>query len=226
VTVESLPWLARPESDPDLDAPSSGKPVRSCWRCMTWTGDELGHRNPDDIGHSVDVSTMRRTCAVVSPPGSAPSPSTSSLLSMVSTSKWIVTREQPVAASQSPSGPHWRCRRRPRRATQPTRPGRETRSLADDLQGLCELGEDDLFGLDPIGQLEAGVVHGDRRGRGWALVHGQDRREDRRADGVAPAGQLEGEFGGEGLDTGGAGALPLRPQQPQGHLVGTGIAAR
>jgi hypothetical protein len=48
--------------------------------------------------------TMRRASAPVSPPGSAPSPSTSSLLSMVSTSKWMATRAQPVLASQSPSG--------------------------------------------------------------------------------------------------------------------------
>jgi hypothetical protein len=44
--------------------------------------------------------------------------------------------------------------------------------LADDLEGLGELGEDDLLGLDPIGQLQAGVVHGDRRGRGRAVVGG------------------------------------------------------
>ena len=46
--------------------------------------------------------------------------------------------------------------------------------LADDFEGLGELGEDDLFGFDPISQLQAGVVHGDRRGRGRALVGGQD----------------------------------------------------
>ena len=45
---------------------------------------------------------MRRTCELVSPPGSAPRPSTSWLLSLVSTSKWIATRVQPVPASQFP----------------------------------------------------------------------------------------------------------------------------
>jgi hypothetical protein len=43
---------------------------------------------------------------------------------------------------------------------------------ADDLEGLGELAEDDLLGLDPIGQLQAGVVHGHRCSRGWALVGG------------------------------------------------------
>jgi hypothetical protein len=41
---------------------------------------------------------------------------------------------------------------------------------ANDLQGLGELREDDLLGLDPIGQLQAAVVHGDRRGRGRAVA--------------------------------------------------------
>jgi hypothetical protein len=45
--------------------------------------------------------------------------------------------------------------------------------LADDLQRLGELGEDGLLGLDPIGQLQAGVIHGDRRGCGRALVGGR-----------------------------------------------------
>ena len=47
---------------------------------------------------------MRRTCAQVSPPGSAPRPSTISLLSIVSTSKWTAAREEPVAATHSSSG--------------------------------------------------------------------------------------------------------------------------
>jgi hypothetical protein len=97
--------------------------------------------------------------------------------------------------------------------------------VADDLQGLGELGEDDLFGLDPVAEFQAGVVHGDWRGCGRALVGGEDGGQDGRADGIASAGQLEGEFGGEGLDAGGAGTLPLRPQQPQGHTLGVGIAA-
>jgi hypothetical protein len=41
-----------------------------------------------------------------------------------------------------------------------------------DLEGLGELAEDDLLGPDPIGQLQAGVVHGHRCSRGWALVGG------------------------------------------------------
>jgi hypothetical protein len=59
----------------------------------------------------------------------------------------------------------------------------------------------------------------------WNPGCGQDGGQHRRANGVATAGHLEGEFGGEGLDAGGAGALPLRPQQAQGHPVTTGIAA-
>src|SRR5829696_2921403 len=47
---------------------------------------------------------MRRTWPLVSPPGSAPSPNTISLLSIVSTSKWMATRVQPVLASQSSNG--------------------------------------------------------------------------------------------------------------------------
>ena len=204
---------------------------------------------------------MRRTCAVVSPPGSAPSPSTSSLLSMVSTSKWMATREQPVPASQSSSGwvasrsssglkariPHWATLAMSSSAqacnpTKATRPGETVAGssactsgspcpvnaatamawnpgywlagvptsgvgvdphdgqvlaiaagqfrewgdtdralaaqgddpgrivLADDLERLGELGEADLLCLDPVAQLQAGVVNGHRHGRGRALV--------------------------------------------------------
>jgi hypothetical protein len=67
-------------------------------------GDELGDGEPDDISDGVKVVDDAPHLAVVSPSGSAPRPSTSSLLSMVSTSKWMATREQPVAASQSSSG--------------------------------------------------------------------------------------------------------------------------
>jgi hypothetical protein len=109
-------------------------------------------------------------------------------------------------------------------AAQGDDPGRIV--LADDLQGLDELGEDSLLGLDPIGQLQARVVHGDRRGRGRVVVGRQDGGQHGRADGIAPAGHREGELGGERLDAGGAGALPLRPQQPQGHTRIAGIAPR
>jgi hypothetical protein len=190
-------------------------------------GDELGDGEPDDIGDGVKVVDDAPHLAVVSPSGSAPRPSTSSLLSMVSTSKWMATREQPVAASQSSSGwvasrrssglkermPHWATLAMSSLA-QACSPTNATRS------------EDDLFGLDPIDQLQAGVVHGDRRGCGWALVGGQDSGQHGRADGIAPAGHREGELRREGLDAGGAGALPLRPQQPQGHIVGVDIAPR
>jgi len=56
------------------------------------------------MGRRIDVGDdAARACALVRPAGSAPSPSTSSLLSMVSTSKWIATFEHLVAASQSSS---------------------------------------------------------------------------------------------------------------------------
>jgi hypothetical protein len=54
------------------------------------------------MGRRIDVGDdAARACALVRPAGSALSPS--SLLSMVSTSKWIATFEHLVAASQSSS---------------------------------------------------------------------------------------------------------------------------
>jgi hypothetical protein len=97
--------------------------------------------------------------------------------------------------------------------------------LADDLEGLGELGEDDLLGLDPIGQLQAGVVHGDRRGRGRAVVGGQDGGQHGRADGVAPAGHLEGEFGGRVPGRWRCRRLAIAATAGAGYAVITGIAA-
>jgi hypothetical protein len=57
------------------------------------------------MGRCIDVGDdAARACALVRSAGSALSPSTSSLLSMVSTSKWTATFEHLVAASQSSSG--------------------------------------------------------------------------------------------------------------------------
>jgi hypothetical protein len=52
------------------------------------------------MGRCIDVGDdAARACALVRSVGSVLSPSTSSLLSMVSTSKWIATFEHLVAAS-------------------------------------------------------------------------------------------------------------------------------
>ena len=64
--------------------------------------DELGDGELDDVRGAVDVGDG--TSALVRPPGSVPSPSTISLLSIVSTSKWMATRVQPVAATHSIKG--------------------------------------------------------------------------------------------------------------------------
>jgi hypothetical protein len=71
--------------------------------------------------------------------------------------------------------------------------------------------EDDRLGLDAVAFLEAVVGHRDWRGRGGTVVRRQDRFEDRRAHGVAAAGDVERELGGERLDAGRAGAPPLGP---------------
>jgi hypothetical protein len=72
-------------------------------------------------------------------------------------------------------------------AAQGDDPGRVV--LANDLQRLGELGEDGLLGLDPIGQLQAGVVHGDRYhrdgGSGAAVVILADRLEQTRMAALA-----------------------------------------
>jgi hypothetical protein len=89
--------------------------------------------------------------------------------------------------------------------------------LADDLERLTELPHDHVLGLDPVTQLQAGVVHGNRRGRRRAVMRGQHRREHRGPDRVTAAGHLERELRGQLPDAGRAGALPLRPHQAQRH---------
>jgi hypothetical protein len=68
------------------------------------SGDELGDCQSDHLHGAVNLGDDASDLLLVSPSGSAPRPRTISLLSMVSTSKWIATREQPVRASQSMSG--------------------------------------------------------------------------------------------------------------------------
>ena len=82
-----------------------------------------------------------------------------------------------------------------------------------------ELLEDDRLGFDAVAFLETVVGHRDRDGRGGAAVRRQDRFEDRRAHGVAAAGDVERELGGERLDAGRAGALPLGPEQAEVDAV-------
>ncbi len=54
----------------------------------------------------------------------------------------------------------------------------------------------------------------------------QDRFKDRRANGVAAAGDVERKLGGEGPDAGGAGALPLGPEEAEVDAVVVGAAGR
>jgi hypothetical protein len=72
--------------------------------CITCRGKHSAMVNPTTSAEALTSVTIRRTSALLSPRGSAPSPSTISSLSMVSTSKWIATRVQPVAASQPSTG--------------------------------------------------------------------------------------------------------------------------
>jgi hypothetical protein len=104
--------------------------------------------------------------------------------------------------------------------------------LLDDLQCAGELVDDDGFGLDSVDQVQSLVAHRDGCGRGRPVVGRQDGVEDRGADGVAAPRHVEGELGGELPHAGGACALPLRAQQPQGctvatcAVVGAGLHAR
>jgi hypothetical protein len=87
-----------------------------------------------------------------------------------------------------------------------------------------ELLEDDLLAFDAAAFLEAIVGHRDRRSHGGTVVRRQDRFEDRRAHGVAAAGDVERELGGERLDAGCASALPLGPQEAEVDAVVVGAA--
>jgi hypothetical protein len=75
--------------------------------------------------------------------------------------------------------------------------------------------EDDRLGFDTFAFLEAVVGHHDRRGHGGTVVRRQDRFKDRRANGVAAAGDVERELGGERRDAGCAGALSLGPEEAE-----------
>ena len=86
--------------------------------------------------------------------------------------------------------------------------------------------EDDRLGFDTVAFLEAVVGHRDRRAHGGAVVRRQDRFEDCRAHGVAAAGDVERELGGERLDAGCAGALPLGPEEAEVDAVVVGAAGR
>ena len=50
----------------------------------------------------------------------------------------------------------------------------------------------------------------------------QDRFQHGQANGIPPPGDVEGELGSECPDGGGAGALPLGPQQAEMDAVATG----
>jgi hypothetical protein len=96
----------------------------------------------------------------------------------------------------------------------------------DDLKCARELLEDDCLGFDTVAFLEAVVGHRDRCDHGGAVVRRQDRFEDRRAHGVAAAGDVERELGGERLDAGCAGALPLGPKEAEVDAVVVRATAR
>jgi hypothetical protein len=96
----------------------------------------------------------------------------------------------------------------------------------DEFQGARELLENDHLGLDTVAFLEAVVGHRDRRAHGGTVVRRQDRFEDCRAHGVAAAGDVERELGGERLDAGCAGALPLGPKEAEVDAVVVGAAGR
>ncbi|HSK82666.1 MAG TPA: hypothetical protein VK902_04580 [Rubrobacter sp.] len=96
----------------------------------------------------------------------------------------------------------------------------------DELKGARELLEDNRLGFHTVAFLEARVGHRDRRGHGGTVVRRQDRFEDRRAHGVAAAGDLERELGGERRDAGCAGALPLGPEEAEVDAVVVGATGR
>jgi hypothetical protein len=106
--------------------------------------------------------------------------------------------------------------------------GRDPRRvvLTDDLKGARELLEDDRLGLHAVAFLEAVLGHRDRRSHGGTVVRRQNRFEDRRAHGVATAGDVERELGGERLDDGRAGALPLGADEAEVDAVVVGGAGR
>jgi len=89
-----------------------------------------------------------------------------------------------------------------------------------------ELLQDDRLGFDTIAFLEAVIGHRDRRARGGTVVRRQDRFEDRRAHGVAAAGDVERELGGKCRDAGCAGALPLGPEEAEVDAVVVGATGR
>jgi hypothetical protein len=89
----------------------------------------------------------------------------------------------------------------------------------DELKSARELLEDDRLGFDTIAFLEAVLGHRDRRAHGGTVVRRQDGFENRRAHGVAAAGDVERELGGERRDAGCAGALPLGPQEAEVDAV-------
>ena len=91
---------------------------------------------------------------------------------------------------------------------------------ADDFQGRRELLQDDRLGLGAVPFRQAVVRHRDRHGHRRAIVRRQDRFQDGRTHGIPAPGHVKGELGGEFPNAGGAGALPLRPQQAQVHAVG------
>ena len=112
-------------------------------------GDELGDGEPHDVGDArVEVVNNAPHLGCGQPVRLSAEPEHELVLSMVSTSKWMATREQPVPASQSSSGwvvarrpsglkarmPKWATlamsSSQPRRATRPTRPAQEQPSLA------------------------------------------------------------------------------------------------
>jgi hypothetical protein len=89
--------------------------------------------------------------------------------------------------------------------------GRDPRRvvLADDLQGGCELFENDGLGFDTVACLKAASDILTGAVAVGAVVRRQDGIEDCRASGGAAAGDVEREFGSELSDAGCAAALPL-----------------
>ncbi|HWI01931.1 MAG TPA: hypothetical protein VNT27_16510 [Propionibacteriaceae bacterium] len=89
----------------------------------------------------------------------------------------------------------------------------------DDLEGVAELVNDGALRLDAVHLLQTDVADLDRHRNRGSGVRRQHRLKHRRSHRVPTACHIKREFRGKASHAGGAGALPLRPHQPQRRFV-------